>query len=525
MYDCEKPPFLVPPDVTTVGGDDPYAEIHPKPVADIYWDNTQSQFGYVQNRKGNVEVTKEFSRFFRAIKHASAGNYRPQYWILRPEDNENKFLRWVNTPNLDPEARSSYTFVGKIENDDNGPLSMLYNRDLIDPKNLTIVLSDLEEQGLNVTLLAGLIRDKLLKIDDYYAAVIATKLPFNGKNWRPDEKINKMIPIEYSGEKPIYAVISGPRIAVKSFLSTFNNFAQDYKIEYNLVTTFQKGEQKSLDIFEEIGIPNTANNNEVNLQAKKIGITPNLRKLEAYETSLAKERIWNLVECTDFAVNHLRLLVGDELKQIKDRLGLRIFEYEKSSPSWKNNNWLWALNVAFELPKGLKIEDLEFKLKNYRYLKKVQKKIKDEISNEEIKDLKTSKDEEVLKENLFLQEWDSNEEFIRKDLDIYKFNIDNTNKCIFCIYPKHKYGELESSVVCFDIIIKIKQKIEIPRWVEDFNDNDYEHPEKNQNKTFNFKKFINNLLKDEVAENIEYVNYEFIRLPVMLFNMPFEVAK
>ena len=44
-YNCEKPPFPIPPDITTVEGEDPYAKVRPQPVADIYWDNTQSQEG------------------------------------------------------------------------------------------------------------------------------------------------------------------------------------------------------------------------------------------------------------------------------------------------------------------------------------------------------------------------------------------------------------------------------------------------------------------------------------------------
>ena len=71
----------------------------------------------------------------------------------------------------------------------------------------------------------------------------------------------------------------------------------------------------------------------------------------------------------------------------------------------------------------------------------------------------------------------------------------------------------------------MKQKIGIPKWVDSFNDNDYENPEANQDRTFNFKKFVTALLKDEVIENVEYVNNELVRLPVMLFNMPFENAK
>ncbi len=551
-YDCEKPPFPIPPDVTTVEGEDPYAEIRPQPVADVYWDNTKSQFGYVQNRVGKIEPSKEFSRFFAAVtRHAIGGNYRPQYWILRPSNGD--VLRWGNVPVLDPKDPQFYTFKGHIDST-NGPLTMIYKGNLINPKNLTIVLSDLEEQYMNLTLLADLIRDKILKTDDYSAAVIATRLSFNGDNWRPNERFDGMTPpIKYNGEKPLYAIVSGPRDAVKHFLSNFRDFAKDYNIEYNVATTLQKGEQKLLDIFKDVEIPNRATRNEVNLQSKKQGIIPPLAsptRLNAYEASRAKERIWNLEERTDITVDYLRLLVGGEYKKIKEPLGLRIFEYKKTSPSWKNNNWLWALNIAFELPKGVKTEDLECKIKNYRYLTNVQKKIeiesyKDEenvsreLDGDEYKDLQENDSQELdgddskrLQENdskqfeeLTLLQWEKNDEFIRKGLDVHKFDVGDANKCVFCIYPKHKYGELESSVVCFDIIVKMKQKIGIPKWVDSFNDNDYENPEANQDRTFNFKKFVTALLKDEVIENVEYVNNELVRLPVMLFNMPFENAK
>ena len=528
-YNCEKPPFPIPLDVTTVEGDDPCAKVRPQPVADIYWDNTQSQEGYSLYQG---EEKKRFTQFFRIITSLSVGpNYKPKYWTLMPDGRKlpdgRKPLHWGEVKELDPENHNFYTregaeFEGSIENRERGPLTMIYDRDLINPKNLSIVISDLEEQGLNMSLLTDLIRNKLLKNDDYSALVIATKLFFNGTNFRPDfKKLKDMAKLELKDkEKPLYAIVSGPRDAVKSFSNRFKNHAEKQKLEYYTVTTIQKGDGKVLDIFKDVNVPKTASKNEVSFQVKKAGIIPTPERMEAYNASKAKERIWNLVEKTDSTIDYLGIPNGERLEKIDETLGLRIFEYKMELPTWKNNNWLWALNVGFELPKGVKIENLECSIKNYRYLKKMQKKIED--GEDALEEFEDSKDGELSKKVAFVYEWNRNDEFIRKGLEIYASKNKDTNNCVLCVYPKHKYGELESSAVCFDIIVKTKKKIEIPDWVDKFDDTDFAHPEKNQDKTYNFKEFVNNLLKDEVVENVEYVNDELLRLPVMLFNMPFE---
>ena len=158
--------FPIPPDITTIDGDDPYQNNIIPPIADIYWDNTLSQIGYAKNQNNEMKASGEFVQFYRAIANLSAGaNYRPKYWTLQPD--KSGLLKWTDTEYLAPGERRFYVEGGRFENQEAGPLTMIYNSDLINPKNLTVVITDLEEQGLNMSLLADLIRNKLLKTDDY----------------------------------------------------------------------------------------------------------------------------------------------------------------------------------------------------------------------------------------------------------------------------------------------------------------------------------------------------------------------
>jgi hypothetical protein len=79
-----------------------------------------------------------------------------------------------------------------------------------------------------------------------------------------------------------------------------------------------------------------------------------------------------------------------------------------------------------------------------------------------------------------------------------------------------KRGALESSAVCFDLIVRLKQRIEIPEWVNDFDDS----TGTNQSKTWGFGIFVNNLLKGDSAADVVYSNDELIKIPIMLFDIP-----
>lgn len=499
--------FPVPPEITTIDGGDPYKGIRPPPVADIYWDNTLSQIGYVQNKNLQIKASEEFTHFYRAIASQSVGaNYRPQYHILRP--NSRMFLEWtkIKAVEADPENRSFYVGSGTFENKERGPLTMLYDNNRINTQNLTIVITDLEEQGLNITLLADWIRNNLLKIDDYAAAVIAVKLPFHGKNYRPDtQNLNSMVETTYHGRKPFYAIISGPRESVKLFIRRFSEQAKNFSIKWQLMTTTQKGQRPPLDIFKNIVIPASAGRQEINkfIKSKK-HIQDTIVPQQQSERSIdVQDRIWNLQERTKGMINHLGLVTTNGLQQIDTQLGARIFEYKPAIPCKKKDNWLWRLNIHFTMPEGCAIESLETHIKNYRYLIKLN-----------------SSDDEVL------PKWEANEMCIDNDLEaVQPVLLPDLKTVQIAVLPGNEDKLLTSPVICFDVIVRIKEKIEIPAWTADFDAADYKNPKEYQDRTLNFGNFIKNLLKGEAIEAIAYSNDELMRMPVVLFNMPSRMKK
>ena len=93
------------------------------------------------------------------------------------------------------------------------------------------------------------------------------------------------------------------------------------------------------------------------------------------------------------------------------------------------------------------------------------------------------------------------------------------------VLPGNEDKLLTSPVICFDVIVRIKEKIEIPAWTADFDAADYKNPKEYQDRTLNFGNFIKNLLKGEAIEAIAYSNDELMRMPVVLFNMPSRMKK
>jgi len=444
-----------------------------------------------------MKASGEFVQFYRAIANLSTGaNYRPKYWTLQPDKSD--LLKWTDTEYLAPGERRFYVEGGRFENQEAGPLTMIYNSDLINPKNLTVVITDLEEQGLNMSLLADLIRNKLLKTDDYAAAVIAIKLPFNGINYRPDPAaLNRMVNVQCNGYKPLYAIISGQQEAVSLFIRRFSEQTENLDIKWNILTTTQSGKIRPIQL-SNITIPQSVHRNELTRFIKnKYNIKDKIMvDKDRRETSISvQDRIWNLQNRTDRMVEHLGLEEKGELKHINTQLETFIFEYQPEMPRKKNDNWIWRLNLNFDMPQNCSIEELKTEIKNYRYLTK-------------------NESEDVLK-------WQKNNLFINRDIEAFQpVLLEDAKTVQVSILPKNISAAMESSVICFDIIVRVKQKIEIPQWVNEFDNADFSNLKLNQDRTPNFKNFINNLLKGEAAEQTVYTNDEFVKIPVVLFNLP-----
>jgi hypothetical protein len=395
---------------------------------------------------------------------------------------------------------------------------MIYKNNLIDPRHLTIVISDLEEQGLNMSLLADLIRDRLLKTDDYAAAVIALKLPFNGVNYKPStERFNDMSGTRYNGDKPLYVIVSGQRDTVSLFIRRFSDQAVKFENRWHVLATAQRGKVAPLAL-KDVRIPQSAVRNDfsrIERNNKRIrGDLWNIRSGRGDYEGLPG-RIWNLEDRSSSMVNHFGLPEGGVLNPINELLNVFILQYKTVMTGSGKGRGLWQLNIDFNMPPDCDPSELEVLLKNYRYLAMPDPSPEEEAA-------RTKRKEGWAGESAPLPVWRQNEAYLARDLDVGKpALIPGSNAAQVYVVPKDmKRGALESSVVCFDLIVRLKQEIEIPEWVNEFDD----PTGTNQDKTWNFGNFVNNLLQGDSASGLVYSEDELIKIPIVLFDMP-SIAK
>jgi hypothetical protein len=391
---------------------------------------------------------------------------------------------------------------------------MIYKGDLINPQHLTIVVSDLEEQGLNMTLFADLIRDKLLKTADYAAAVIAIKLPFNGVNYKPStERFNTMSGTRYSGDKPLYIIASGPKDAVNLFLRRFSNQAASFNNTWYAVTTAQRGRIAPLAVSDARIPQGAARSDFAKIERNNKGIMKDLWNIRAGRGNYEgiPDRIWNLQDKSSSMVDHLGLVEEgtSALIPIHELLDVFILQYKTTTAGSGKGHGLWQLNINFDMPPDCDPSELEAQLKNYRYLAMP-------APMEEAAGTKTNRKDRQTGEAP--PEWRQNEAYLARDLDVGPpALIAGSNTAQVYVVPKDmKRGTLESSVVCFDLIVRLRQRIEIPDWVKDFDD----PSGTTQDRTWNFGNFINNLLKGNSSSDIVYSEDELIKIPIMLFDIP-----
>jgi hypothetical protein len=511
--------FPVPPGILTIRGEEPSGALRTPPVADIYWSQTLSERGYVQDRQYRLNPPAEFYQFYTAVTKSPGINYVPKYRVLMPDSGG--FLRWSEVDRLTPEQPSFWVQEraggGTFEYGE-GPLMMIYKNNLIDPQHLTIVISDLEEQGLNMSLLADLIRDRLLKTGDYAAAVIALKLPFNGVNYKPStERFNDMPGTRYSGDKPLYVIASGPKDTISLFIRRFSDQAAKFENDWYVLTTTQRGKIAPLAV-SDARIPESAARSDfAKIERNNKRIMRDLWNIRSGRGNYEglPGRIWNLQNLSSSMANHFGLVDGAALSPINEMLDVFILQYKTAATGSGNGHRLWQLNIDFDMPPDCDPSELEARLKNYRYLT-MPDPPPEEAAGEKKRGKKQAGDIEPL------PVWRQNEAYLARDLDVGQPElIPGSNTAQVYVVPKDmKRGALESPVVCFDLIVRLKQRIEIPEWVNDFDDD----TGTTQDKTWNFENFVNNLLKGDSVSDLVYSEDEFIKIPIVLFDMP-EAAK
>jgi hypothetical protein len=185
----------------------------------------------------------------------------------------------------------------------------------------------------------------------------------------------------------------------------------------------------------------------------------------------------------------------------------------------KKGHGLWQLVVNFKIPEGIDVSlsNLVATVENYRYLEMPAIPSPDSQQSGNQKEKKSKKSEEESMQNEVLPVWQSNKTFIPRDFAVGQPIFLDSDKTIqVYVAPKDtKKGNLQSSVVCFDIVVNLKTEIVVPDWVADFDSPDG----KTATKTYNFREFVMTLLKGGSTDD-KFLTDELIRIPVVLFDMP-----
>jgi hypothetical protein len=486
-------PYGIPPGIDRAEA--PWEEQGRYPVL-VYWSTTLSERGY----NGTVEFRNFYTAFDGAIQW-----FRPKYYVLR---TRSQYIEWQDVAKIDPMTPNFWQSMGGDFLNNIGPLRMLYIRDKVRADDLTIVVTDLEEQGCNNVDLAIAIRRIILdgaentKTAQNAAAIMALKLPFKGTNSKPDLRdLSRNIDSYFSGEKPLYIIATGRKGAVKQFVERFSNGAAGKFALYSISTT----NLARIRFPEDVEIGQSANNADIarlGRQNKRIRIDSlgDIRNAEITEDENGKDaggvpkRIWNLrpVEQVDWFQN------GTGSGKIEKELPLSLVQYRSIRGSAKNGAHLWQFNAIADVPEGYHASDLSAGVENYRYLESTGEK--------------TSR-------NAYIAEWKMGTEAeMTKDLKVSERGqpVEEGKSAVYVMPKDTKRGQVVSPVICFDLVLYLSQN-SIPKWVDSFDDT----TGSTQDKTYGFKTIVEIMLEQEGASNAKSgAKAELVRFPVVITDAP-----
>lgn len=210
------------------------AEVTSTAKVDIYYDNTESMYGFAAGTDGSNVVLA-----VNALRDMSNQYSHTTIYTL-----EGQPLKWqpfegdLRTSIADYEG--FYTVYESFA-DATGPLQMLYYDDAtLDPAAINVVITDLAEQNVDSAELASKINEHILSQDGYSAALIGIQGDFHGKKYvaRPEKVGGAMPGTDVDGKVPLYILITGPDAALETYVNNLvtafrsNNLAenQDYYV-------------------------------------------------------------------------------------------------------------------------------------------------------------------------------------------------------------------------------------------------------------------------------------------------------
>jgi hypothetical protein len=487
----------------------------------IYWSQTLSEKGYAQDRNGRINPPPEFEHFITSFDD-TVFRYTPYYYILQ---TRGAYIKWQPITEkdfagvLNPTRPAFYNALGggSFENGI-GPLMMLYDGKLVKADDLTIVITDLEEQGLNNMKLAASIRGLLseeksetskAKISSKNAAaVMALRLPFNGMNYKPNpDSRGQMINQQMRSQKPLYIVVTGLRDPVAIFVDAFKVNAKRNNIDCHIVSTLYPPEIDRMSV-SDVVIPQSATMSDQTKVDKNKRVLDDLWNLR---NANAPERIWNLQNATksrmfeDFGVSK--------------PFDLLIFEYKTIGGGSKNGHNLWQLNVEFDRAENLDLQNVAAAIENYRYL------APDAGADGAKSSADGKKKKETPKSKNLLGIWVANDTIMERDMEISPLPeaVSGTNKALVYVVPRNKKRPAQqSSVLYFEVVLRMP--VVVPKWVDDFNDSG---GGSTVGRTRGFYTFVEGILGIKPGEKTKALpdGHELLRVPVVLTGIPASARK
>lgn len=205
---------------------------------DTYYDNTASMFGYGVMSSQAGEDGFSMSHLITALREVNSmwdGNagYEASNYIL--ESGQDGTLRWVEKgenyiwthyngekDNFYTGRTGNYGSLPMRDEEKAGPMAMLlYDTQSADGSTIraklntdaiNVMMTDLEEQGLNNVAFFNAIHNQILSKGGYAVCILAVKCRFQGETYRPNphELSSDVLTKTIDGSRPLYLVMTGP---------------------------------------------------------------------------------------------------------------------------------------------------------------------------------------------------------------------------------------------------------------------------------------------------------------------------
>ncbi len=248
LVGCSSPGLpTMPESVTSIQtADDKTASDTSKNTANLYLDNTASNFGYLCSGTKKVSVFAKVIEKLIDITKGYSDNSLNALSTAKSYDEDGEpvnIASWNTFAENDFKYKKKdfYTFDSKFNADKGltGPLQslLIHESSTLELDSVNIFVSDLAEQEMDNKLLAQKISDNILSKDDFSVAFYCISSNFSGKVWAPiDGAIDhfgntQMDGTEFDGVRPFYVLIAGPTSEILSISKALNAYLEGEDIK------------------------------------------------------------------------------------------------------------------------------------------------------------------------------------------------------------------------------------------------------------------------------------------------------